>query len=237
MTASLRVLVVDDEAPAVRRLQRLLKEHPLAEYAGSASHAAEALAACRSQHPDVVLLDVEMPGMDGVSAARRMLRLEQPPQVIFVTAFEQYAVDAFDLHALDYLVKPVRAERLDKALRRAAEARTGGPGRRVSLSARLGERLLAIPLDEVRVLLAEDKYTCVHYLGGEALIEDSLMSLEARFPEHFVRVHRAALVSREHLRALQRDADGHERVEIEGCEVRPEVSRRNLATVRRLLKT
>ncbi|TVS13770.1 MAG: DNA-binding response regulator [Wenzhouxiangella sp.] len=231
----MRVLVVDDEAPAVRRLQRLLQDHPLAEFAGSASHAGEALEACLSLHPDVVLLDVEMPGMDGVSAARRMLRLDQPPQIVFVTAFEQYAVDAFDLHALDYLVKPVRAERLDKALRRAAATRQRGRGRRITLSARLGERLLAIPLDEVRVLLAEDKYTCVHYVGGEALIEDSLMSLEERFGEHFVRVHRAALVSRQHLRALVRDPDGHERVEVEGCRVRPEVSRRNLATIRRLL--
>ena len=237
MSDRLRVLLVDDEAPAVRRLIRLLDEQPLAECVGSAANAEAALESCIRLHPDVVLLDVEMPGMDGVSAARRMQRLERPPQVIFVTAFERYAVDAFDLQALDYLVKPVRAERLGQALQRAAGLRVRPQSRRPSLSARLGERLLAIPLDDIRVLLAEDKYTCVHHLGGQSLIEDSLLSLEERYSERFVRVHRSALVSLRHLRALYRDEHGHERVEVAGCDVHPEVSRRNLAAVRRLLKS
>lgn len=233
----LRVVVVDDEAPAVRRLERLLDDHPLARCVGSAGHAAAALQLCHDSHPDAVLLDVEMPGMDGMNLARRLRELEPPPAVVFVTAFEHYAVDAFDVQALDYLVKPVRAERLDEALKRVARQRGSAPRRPVALSARLGEKLISIPLDDIRVLLSEDKYTCVHYLGGEALIEDSLLSLEERFGERFIRVHRAALVSRAHLRAVFNDASGHERVEIEGCQVRPEVSRRNLAAVRRLLKS
>jgi len=233
----LSVVIVDDEAPAVRRLRRMLEQNPSARCVGDASNAAAALEVCRQQHPDLVLLDVEMPGMDGVAAARGLRGLDPAPMIIFVTAFERYAVDAFDVQALDYLLKPVRAERLDQALQRAARARDAGPRRAATLAARLGERLIAIPLDDIRVLVSEDKYTCVHYLGGEALIEDSLLSLAERFPDRFVRVHRAALVSRAHLRAIYSDESGHERVQVEECSFSPEVSRRNLASVRRLLKS
>ena len=237
MRDRLSVVVVDDETPAVRRLGRLLDQSPWARCVGQASNAAAALEVCRQQHPDLVLLDVEMPGMDGVEAARRLRTLDPVPLIIFVTAFERYAVDAFDVQALDYLVKPVRAERLEQALLRAARARDLGPRRAATLAARLGERLIAIPLDDIRVLVSEDKYTCVHYLGGQALIEDSLLSLEERFPDRFVRVHRAALVARTYLRAIYTDENGQERVEVEQCAVSPEVSRRNLAAVRRLLKS
>lgn len=235
MNTAVKVLVVDDEAPAVRRLERLLVAREDTEFVGAAHSGEQALDACRRLRPDVVLMDVEMPGLDGVEAARRLQEQDRPPAVIFVTAFERYAVDAFDVQALDYLVKPVRSERLDQALARAA-ARLRASKAPATLSARLGERLLAIPLADVRLLQAEDKYTCVHYLGGEALIEDSLLSLEDRFGDRFVRVHRSALVSRRHLRALFRDEQGHERVEIDDCPVQPEVSRRNLSAVRHTLK-
>lgn len=235
MNTAVKVLVVDDEAPAVRRLERLLAAREDTEFVGAAHSGEQALDACRRLRPDVVLMDVEMPGLDGVEAARRLQEQDRPPAVIFVTAFERYAVDAFDVQALDYLVKPVRAERLDQALARAA-ARLRALKAPATLSARLGERLLAIPLADVRLLQAEDKYTCVHYLGGEALIEDSLLSLEDRFGDRFLRVHRSALVSRRHLRALFRDEHGHERVEIDDCPVQPEVSRRNLSAVRHTLK-
>ncbi len=236
VSAALRVLVVDDEVPAVRRLQRLLAGLEGVSCIGSAGNAEKALEACRSLRPDVVLMDVEMPGIDGVETARRLLQEPQPPQIIFVTAFERYAVEAFDLQALDYLVKPVRAERLGRSLERAAAARMEAQPGPASLSARLGDRLLAIPLADIRLLRAEDKYTCVYHLGGEALIEDSLLSLEERFADRFVRVHRATLVSRPHLRALFRDHEGQERVEVDDCPVQPEVSRRNLAQVRHALK-
>jgi two-component system response regulator AlgR len=236
VTAGLKVLVVDDEAPAVRRLQRLLSSRPDAVCVGTANSGEQALDACRRLHPDVVLMDVEMPGIDGVEAARRLQAEVQPPAVIFVTAFERYAVNAFDLQAVDYLVKPVRSERLAQALERAAAARPKVPRGQATLSARLGERLLAIPVADIRLLQAEDKYTCVHYLNGDALIDDSLLSLEDRFGDRFVRIHRSALVSRRHLRALFRDPDGHDRVEIDDCSIRPEVSRRNLPAVRQILR-
>lgn len=235
MSDGLKVLVVDDEAPALRRLERLLSASGEAVCVGTADNGEQALEACRRLRPDVVLMDVEMPGIDGVEAARRLQAVPQPPAVIFVTAFERYAVDAFDLQAVDYLVKPVRAERLAQALERAAaKARTSSAPD--ALSVRLGERLLAVPVGDIRLLQAEDKYTCVHHLGGEALIEDSLLSLEDRFGDRFLRVHRSALVSRRHLRALFRDEQGCDRVEIDDCPVQPEVSRRNLAAVRQALK-
>ena len=236
MKAPLRVLVVDDEEPAVRRLERLLKAASDADCVGAVCNADQALEACRKLRPDLVLMDVEMPGIDGVEAARRLQARPHPPAVVFVTAFERYAVDAFDLQAVDYLVKPVRAERLDQALERVASAKSSDSRQPATLSARIGERLLAIPVADIRLLQAEDKYTCVHYLGGEALIEDSLLSLEDRFGDRFLRVHRATLVSRPHLRALFRHDGGHERAEIDDCPIRPEVSRRNLAAVRQAIK-
>ena len=237
VTDRLSVVIVDDEAPAVRRLRRLLEESSLARCVGEAANAAAALEVCRQQRPDLVLLDVEMPGMDGVDLARRLRAMEPALMIVFVTAFERYAVDAFDVQALDYLVKPVRPERLEQSLQRAVRAGKLGPRRAATLPARLGEKLIAIPLADIRVLVSEDKYTCVHYLGGEALVEDSLLRLEECFPDLFIRVHRSALVSRAHLRAIYTDEAGHERVEVEQCAVRPEVSRRNLPAVRRLLKS
>lgn len=236
MSARLRVLVVDDEEPAVRRLERLLNAAHDAECVGAVGSADQALEACRKLRPDLVLMDVEMPGMDGVQAARRLQGGPNPPSIVFVTAFERYAVEAFDLQAVDYLVKPVRAERLAQALERVGSAKSPDSRQPATLSARIGERLLAIPVADIRLLQAEDKYTCVHYLGGEALIEDSLLSLEDRFGKRFLRVHRAALVSRSHLRALFRDDEGHERAEIDDCPIHPEVSRRNLAAVRQAIK-
>lgn len=237
MTGGLKVLVVDDEAPAVRRLERLLSARDDAVCVGAAHNGEQALDAAARLRPDVVLMDVEMPGIDGVEAAHRLQSQASPPAIIFVTAFERYAVDAFDLQAVDYLVKPVRAERLGQALERAAAAKSRASTGPATLSARLGERLLAIRVADIRLLQAEDKYTCVHHLGGEALIEDSLLSLEDRFGDRFLRVHRSALVSRRHLRALFRDEQGHDRVEIDDCPIQPEVSRRNLAAVRRALQS
>ncbi|NBB92380.1 MAG: response regulator [Gammaproteobacteria bacterium] len=228
----MRVLLVDDERPALERLARLLESQDGATVCGSLSDASGVLEACTELLPDVVLLDVEMPGMDGLDVARRLRKLSPPPAVVFVTAYEQYAVEAFELAAVDYLVKPVRADRLARALDRA-RSRPLGPGQ--VLKTRLGDRLLSIPLAEVRALVAEDKYTVVHFDKGEALVDDSLVSLEQRFSRHFVRVHRKALVARRYLRGLFRDEKGQERVELDGSQCCPPVSRRNLPLVRQLL--
>ncbi len=229
----LRILLVDDEPPALARIARLIAEIEGAQLVGCEDRASAVVARCRALTPDLVLLDVEMPEISGVRLARRLGELPFPPAIIFVTAYEDYALDAFELAAVDYLVKPVRKERLVQALERVRVRRTT---RQQTIVARLGERLMSIPVDRVRALLAEDKYTCIHHLDGTALIEDSLIALERRFGERFVRVHRNALVSRDHIRALVRDSEGVERVELEDVGVRPEVSRRNLAAVRRLIR-
>jgi two-component system, LytTR family, response regulator AlgR len=229
----LRVLIVDDEAPASQRLRRLVDELDDTEVCGCESDPRQVEQRCRDLRPDVVLLDVEMPGMNGVELAGRLRELAPAPAVVFVTAFEQYAVDAFELAAVDYLVKPVRSERLARALRRARD-RAGDDG--AALISRIGDRTITVPIGDVRALVAEDKYTLVYYPDGLALVEDSLVSLEERFPDRFVRVHRKALVARSALRGLHRDAEGQERVDIDDTDYCPPVSRRNLPAVRRLLR-
>lgn len=228
----MRALIVDDERPAADRLARLLEQQPAVQSCGIVDQAEQVEARCRELVPDVVFLDVEMPGLDGVAIARRLRKLESAPAVIFVTAFEHYAVDAFELAAVDYLVKPVRPERLSRALERARN-RPIDPG--ATLRTRLGDRVLSIPVVDVRALVAEDKYTVVHFDKGEALIDDSLVTLEQRFNQQFIRIHRKALIARRYLRGLFRDEQGQERVELDGSDCRPPVSRRNLALVRQVL--
>lgn len=230
--SGLRVLIVDDERPAADRLERLIDGLDDAEVCGKVLGAEQVIERCREFAPDVVLLDVEMPGIDGIEVARQLRRLQTPPAVVFVTAFEQYAVDAFELAAVDYLVKPVRAERLARALKRA-RSRPIPSGAKVR--SRLGDRVLSIPVADIRALVAEDKYTVVHFEDGEALVDDSLVTLEQRFGAHFIRIHRKALVARRYLRGLYRDEQGQERVELVGSDCCPPVSRRNLALVRQVL--
>jgi two-component system response regulator AlgR len=231
-----RVMVVDDEPPAVERLVALLGVEPGVRVVGCESRADRVLDRCRSLRPDIVLLDIEMPGTDGIELARSLRRLGSPPAVVFVTAHDDYAVDAFDVAALDYLVKPVRPERLRSALRRfETRTRSAVDERGPMLAARIGDRRLRIPVDDVRALSSEDKCTVVHATEARALADATLKDLEARHPDYFLRVHRSALVNRRHVRSLFRDPDGVERVSLAGIEYRPEVSRRNHAAVKRLL--
>jgi len=230
----LGVYIADDERPAIDRLKRLLTDMESCEILGASTRPDQALLECARLHPDVIFLDVEMPGMDGVSLAGKLALLEHRPTVVFVTAHEQYAVEAFDLAAADYLVKPVKPERLARAIDRIRVMRPVKT-RKARLIARLGERILSIPLADIRVLQAEDKYTNVHYTGGSALVDDSLVSLEERFPGRFLRIHRNALISKAHLKGLIRDQHGADRVEVEDIDMQPEVSRRNLSVVRQEL--
>lgn len=228
----MRAVVVDDEQPAVDRLVRLLESQAGVAVCAMIHRADQVLDRCREMLPDIVFLDVEMPGLDGIELARRLRRLESPPAIVFVTAFEQYAVDAFELAAVDYLVKPIRPEGLARALERARH-RPVDPT--AALRTRLGDRILTIPVINIRALVAEDKYTVVHFDAGEALVDESLVSLERRFAAQFIRIHRKALVARRYLRGLFRDEQGQERVELEGSDCRPPISRRNLAQIRQIL--
>jgi two-component system response regulator AlgR len=231
-----RVLLVDDEAPARERLRRLLGELPSVEVVGEAATGAEAVRVAGELLPDVVLLDVRMPGMSGLEAARHLAEFEQPPAVIFTTAYDAYAVEAFEAQALGYLLKPVRAEKLAAALARAARiARTqaarlvgGDPAQpaRTHIAARLGEQLRLVPVHEVYYFLADQKYTTVRHRGGSELIEDPLRVLEEEFGERFVRVHRNALVNVHMLAAIERDEQGQYHVLLREIDARLAVSRR-----------
>jgi two-component system, LytTR family, response regulator AlgR len=239
----LKVLVVDDEAPARERLKSLLAEIGDSAVAGEASNGADALTLTTQLAPDVVLLDVRMPGMDGLEAARHLNVLEEPPAVIFTTAYDQYAVQAFEAHAVGYLLKPVRKEQLAAALSRAGrltrvqlQQLAAGEARRTHIAARRREGLRLIPLEDVRYFLADQKYTTVRHGEGEDLIEDSLKLLEDEFGQSLVRIHRNALVAVRHLERIERSPEGQYLVYLRGCEAPLQVSRRMAGELKERLR-
>lgn len=240
---ALRVLVVDDEALARARL-RLLLSHCLAPVTclmGEAASAADALARLQHTPVDVVLLDIHLPGADGLTLARELRRLPAPPAVIFVTAHLAHAVQAFELEALDYLTKPVRFERLQAALHKVLHWRGHAPTVTTAMvDARLvvqdRGRIERLPLSEVLYFKAELKYLRVHTLHRTWLWEAALSDLEARYSEQFLRIHRNALVARSAVRALEKlppaaDGDGWV-LHLNGVTEPLAVSRRQLSVVR-----
>ena len=232
--ATLKVLIVDDEAPARERLRSLLAEIADVEVVGEAANGADALSLTEDVAPDVVLLDVRMPGMDGLQAARHLNVLEEPPAVIFTTAFDEYAVEAFAAHAMGYLLKPVRKEQLAASLTRAGRLTRAQlqrlaavtEARRTHIAARRREGVKLIPIEEVQYFLADQKYTTVGHVNGEDLIEDSLRLLESEFGAAFVRIHRNTLVSVKHLERIERNPEGQYFVRLRGCAAPLQVSRR-----------
>ncbi len=241
----MRVLIVDDEAPARDRLRQLLGEIEGHECVGEAATGEQAVVLAGETRPDVVLLDIRMPGMGGLEAARRLGLLEDPPAVIFTTAYEQHALEAFDAAAAGYLLKPVRRERLAAALERAqrpsrAQRASLGDGavreRRAHVTARLRDQMKLIPLQSVICFIAEQKYTTVRHTGGEDLIEDSLRALEEEFASLLVRVHRNALVAVAQVETLERDPDGGLTVVLRHGAGRLRVSRRLAGEVQRRLR-
>lgn len=243
MANPMRLLIADDEAPARARLARLLAGIEGCELCGQAATGMEALELAAQHKPDIVLLDVRMPGMDGLETARHLGGLEPPPAVIFTTAYDEYALRAFDSGAVDYLVKPIRAQRLADALARAArptraqlqEAAVGAQSPRQHVSGTARGKLELVPVADVICFVAESKYTCVRHTGGELLIEESLKSLESEFAGRFVRIHRNALVALDRVASLEQDADGAKLVLHDG-QGELKISRRNLATLKKKLK-
>lgn len=241
----MKVLIVDDEPPARSRLRRLLSEIGGHECVGEAGNGVEALELCDTGQAEVLLLDIRMPRMDGLEVARHLTTLQQPPAVIFITAFDDFALAAFEANAVHYLVKPVRQEALHEALMRA-ESRRGLPDDGVSttavaqarshLSVRAGERLRLIPLSEVLCLRATQKYVEIITADGTWLTESSLISLEQEFGERFLRVHRNALICVSAITGTQRTGAGGLSVSLRGLKETIEVSRRHLSAVRRMLK-
>jgi two-component system response regulator AlgR len=214
-----RILIVDDEAPARARLATLLADIAAEcphELVGEAAQAQQALDNIATLAPDIVLLDVQMPGMTGIELAAHLAQAGQPgPAVIFVTAFDEYALKAFEVHALDYLLKPVRASRLADAIRRVSglqqkqklsEVASTLQSPRKNFSVQERGRLLLVPVAHVLYLKAEAKYVTLRTREREYLLEGSLSALEQEFAAQFIRVHRNALVAREAIIGVERGA-------------------------------
>jgi two-component system response regulator AlgR len=240
-----KVLVVDDEKPARERLTTLLEALPSYQYCGEGSNGAEALRLTQTLQPDIILMDIRMPGMDGLEAARYLASLDEPPAVIFTTAYDEHALEAFEAHAVGYLLKPIDQKRLGEALAKArianraqlAEMATIGTHvKRTHICARLGGRLEIIPLSDVLYFQADQKYVTVHHRRGEVIIEDSLKSLETEFAPLCLRIHRNALVVTTHLVGLEKTSQGCFQVVLKGIAARLEVSRRHLAAVRSFVR-
>jgi two-component system response regulator AlgR len=242
----MKLLIVDDEPPARERLRRLLAEIEDCEVIAEAANGEEALSRCGELRPDVVLLDVRMPGLSGIQIARHIDTLEDPPAVIFTTAYDQYAVEAFETEAVGYLLKPVRKEKLAHALRHAARispsrlvkvAETARiEHRRDQICARLGEQLRLIPIGDIYYFLADQKYVTVKHRGGDSLIDESLKALAEEFAPDFVRIHRNALIAEKQISAVERTDSGQYVVRVRECGEVLEVSRRHASELLRRIR-
>jgi two-component system response regulator AlgR len=233
----LNILIIDDEIPARERLVRLLESMAGFQVVGEAANGADALEKIHKLVPDILLLDISMPGMDGMELAQNLRKAGLEPAVIFCTAYQDRALEAFDVEAVDYLVKPVRTERLEKALQKAQRLfdTDEHSGDEQLLRSTVGGKVLLTPLSRVVCLLAEDKYTTVVHESGDTVIDKSLTELEKEYPDLFFRVHRNALISKRHLRGLQKISGGGNRVVLSGTDRQPEVSRRNVSALRKYL--
>lgn len=245
-SAPLRVVIVDDEAPARRRMRDLLADCAGTldiAVVGEAATGRTALDLLDSESADVVLLDIRMPGMDGIELAQHLRRLAPAPAIVFTTAYDEYAVRAFDVHAVDYLLKPIRAARLREALVRACNARAipqealdaARSRPRAFLSAQERGKVNLIPIDDIVYFRAELKYVTAHTAERDYLLEESLTRLEQEYGERYVRVHRSCLVARAAIRGFERDADAGESrwwAVLKGSAERIPVSRRQQHIVR-----
>lgn len=232
----MRVLIVDDEPLARARLASLLKECEDVEVVGSVADGEAALAVLSEAQPDLLLLDINMPGLDGKGLAARLANRTRP-QIVFCTAYEAHAVHAFDLGAADYLLKPVRVERLRDALKRVRQRLDAQPREPTGwLHARVRGEPVRMALDEVVCLLAEEKYVIAHRSGDQLLLDESLRQLEETYPDQLIRLHRNCLVPAHRLIGLKTLADGRVLARLAGTDFSPEVSRRNLPTLRKLLR-
>lgn len=242
-----KLLIVDDELPARQRLERLLEEIPEWEVAGSCGTGAEALELVQRLDPAAVLLDIRMPGMSGIEAARHLAAMAVPPAVVFTTAYDHYAMEAFDAQAVGYLLKPVRVERLRQALTQA-ERLSAAKLRRVATSdqhnlprrniaARLGDQIRLIPVNDIVLFRADKKYVSVIHRNGEDLIDESLRDLAEEYFEAFIRVHRSVLVNCAYIASLGKGADGSYLIQLRHYAESLAVSRREVGAVKRYLRS
>ncbi|ASP37851.1 DNA-binding response regulator [Bacterioplanes sanyensis] len=238
-----RVMLVDDEPLARERLKRLLLEHDNFDWVAEAGDGASTVEWLRDNPVDLVLLDIQMPELDGLQTAAQLQQLPNPPLVVFCTAYEEHALQAFSVQALDYLLKPVGKENLSRALQRASQWLQQNPervapssGARTHLSARTHSGLQLIPVEEVLFFTADHKYVSVYHEGGDTLIDDSLRQLEDEFGERFLRIHRSTLVARSRIERLESQPGGGQCLYLRGHDEGIPVSRRHVPMVRRAMR-
>lgn len=238
-----RILIVDDEPLARERLKRMLQEHGDFECVGETGDGDAALRWLRQFPTDVILLDIQMPGRSGLEVARDIVKLDEPPAIVFCTAYDDHAVEAFRLNAVDYLMKPVRSADLTEALKRAIERKNAGATlnvdsltvARTHLSARTHTGLQLIPVETVAYFNADQKYVCVCHDQGDTLIDDSLKQLEDEFGHQVVRIHRATLVMKSRITRLE-VTDSGQLLYLRGVEKGLAVSRRHLPGLRKIMR-
>lgn len=253
MNEALRVLIVDDEALARRRLRDVINDNAVAlpvNIVGEAANGKEALQQLHKMQAQVLLLDIRMPEMDGIEFAQHVQKLPEPPAIIFTTAFDNYAIQAFEVNAIDYLLKPIRAERLAAALKKAHALSPAGlhalqhlsPRAPANLSVVERGKILLIPVNQIIYLKAELKYITIKTREREYLLEESLTKLEQEYEMRFVRIHRNCLVAREFIMGLEKVDGGPENAEsqsgwvvlLKGLDEKLAISRRQLHLVKEL---
>ena len=238
---SLRIVIADDEGPARSRIRDLLEDCAASfalEVVGEAANGRALIELLQRTPANMVLLDIRMPEMDGIEAAQHIQTLPDPPSVIFTTAYDAYALKAFELHAVDYLLKPIRLRRLHDALTRVRSItplsldilQQLAPEARRHLSVQERGRVVLVPVDKILFMRAELKYVTIRTAEREHLLEESLTRLEQEFHEKFVRIHRSCLVARDHIESFERGGEeGGESgwvVKLRGLDERLQVSRR-----------
>ena len=246
----MKILIVDDEKPARDRLAQILDDEAAYDVVGEASNGHEALELASRLRPDIILLDIRMPGMEGIETAHHLNAMDPPPAVVFTTAYDEYAIDAFDARAIGYVLKPVRRSRLVGALEQASRLAPANLGeaaaaaqldvQRKHVCAHAHGELKLIPVTGITAFHADQKYVSVDHDDGRDLIDDSLKSLEAEFGDRFVRIHRGALVAVDCIDRIEKNAEGKSRIVLRGNSQVDDkeliISRRHVAEVKRRLK-
>lgn len=241
----MNVLIVDDEQLARQRLRHLIAgigEHVVVAEAATGE---QALQKTQTSNPDVILMDIRMPGMDGLEAARYINRMDSPPAIIFTTAYSDHAVTAFETQAVDYLLKPIKQSRLEQALltaKRLTRAQLSElssnelNGAREKICVKTRGSLELVPVDEILFFKADQKYVTLRTADHEYLIEESLKSLEEEFEHLFIRVHRNAIVAEKQVNGITKNHTGHPCILFNEVDDKLEISRRHLPDIRKNLK-
>ncbi len=242
----MKILIVDDESLARQRLRDLLADLGETDIVGEAANGSEAVEKTNLLKPDLLLIDIRMPVMDGLEAAMHLQNMENPPMIIFTTAYDQHALDAFEVNAVDYLLKPIRKERLETALKKArpitakqlqeVNRSSDEKKSRSHISVHMRGRITLIPVQDIIYFIADNKYVTVRTAKEQHLIEESLVSLEEEFSDRFLRIHRSSLVNTDYLLGMEKNTAGHWRILMKDIDEKLVVSRRHTPQVRRWVR-